>query len=140
MSTCLDILNNPHLLLRFFVGAFFSMLVCVAIDVSSSSSPERALELARGVRGRVLLVGVVGKESEAEHAKELLSKLCKEKEECVVLVGDSPGKMLVSFVETFAPHILVVSASSKGPIETIFFGSCASFVLKNAKCNVLLAR
>lgn len=121
------------------------MLICVGIDLSvgNEAVSSRALEVARtaaGAGGRVLLLTVVSKTADAQRAADALKQLSRENEDVSVLVGESPGKALAAFVESFAPHVLVVASSKKGLLERLFVGSCANYVLENAKCNVLLAR
>jgi nucleotide-binding universal stress UspA family protein len=132
--------------------SFSKMLVCVAVDVSTEivgPAIERAVGMGRAVagsRGRVLILSVVKKESEVEEVEKRLKKLCRNvpgsSDECSILVGGDrdAGKTLVSFVDSFAPHVLVVARSDKTWIESVLLGSCAQYVLANAKCNVLIAK
>jgi nucleotide-binding universal stress UspA family protein len=108
--------------------------------LSFCASALQVARLTAGKGGRVLALAVVSRESLVESAEQQLRTICEEREERAVLIGDSAGKTLVQFVDTFAPHVLVVCASEKSVVEKLLLGSCASHVLENAKCNVLIAR
>merc|ERR1711991_863150 len=83
---------------------------------------------------QILLVTVVKREGEVEEARKVL----KEQEyESVILMGDDVGKTLVSFLEHFNPHMLVIGTRENSSLERLFLGSTSSYVVENSKVPIL---
>jgi nucleotide-binding universal stress UspA family protein len=57
----------------------------------------------------------------------------------LVWTGD-PGESIVSAAEAEAADLIVVGTHGRGPIGRLFLGSVSEYVMRNARCPVLVAR
>jgi nucleotide-binding universal stress UspA family protein len=80
---------------------------------------------------------VVKQESAVEAAKEVMKT---QPYESVILMGDDVGKTLVTFLETFAPHMRVIGTRENSSLERLFLGSTSSYVVENSKVPILIAK
>ncbi len=60
--------------------------------------------------------------------------------DCVVLIGTDCAAALVAFAKCYAPHMLLLGSSVKGPLERLLVGSTCAEVLSKAPVATLICR
>ena len=122
------------------------MKICVAVDwrwprERNEIGVSIARRLAERQEGAKILLLTVVREGEEEEAAGMLKRAWENDEACI-LVGKSAGEALVRFVDSFAPHMLVVGtrAQESSFLENMLLGSTSTFVVEHAECAVMVAR
>lgn len=114
----------------------------LAVAHDGSDNADYAVELASAmVRSRddqIVLVTCAAKPEDAVWLRERAAR--HGGLDCVVLVGNDSSAALVSFARNYAPHLLLIGSSLKGPLERLLVGSTCAEVLAHAPVATLVCR
>ena len=135
------------------------MLLATDLTDASTIATDRAFALAQQHRADLLVVSVIDprdlrhdsqrsskrwdqvRDARQAAAQELVVRGQAEGVNMSVLVWTGePGESIVSAAEAEGVDLIVVGTHGRGTIGRLFLGSVSEYVLRNARCPVIVAR
>jgi nucleotide-binding universal stress UspA family protein len=135
------------------------LLLATDLSEASSSATDEAFELARQLQAALLVVSVIDpgslllpggrfraridqvRERREQLAQALVERGREEGVEVSFLVwsGD-PGDMIIEAAESEQVDMIVVGSHGRGAVGRFLIGSVSEFVVRHARCPVLVVR
>lgn len=123
--------------------------ILLATDASpaSGAAVEQAIDLAAPIGARLLVLSVLGKgQSSVRRTRQLAleSVVARARaagaEAAEMLWEGEPGETIVEAAAAEGADLIVVGTHGRGPVGRLFLGSVSDYVVRHARCPVMVVR